>query len=215
MGFSISAPSSVGQLSQINTNTDQLESLLGTIQTQTNELEVPIANMDLNLTSIEALTNSLQALQTEIRDAVQTVDSTGVVTINENAVLLLDALNGALLLLSNIETNTDQAEALLTRLAGDSTVVADLSDPHFELTTVGITQLPSNLVNAAMLYGVKANGAVNDSPIAYGYNNTNLRFSLAPGGTVGIEAPQGKKVDTAEIWVQGSVGDGIAIALMN
>jgi hypothetical protein len=215
MGFSVSTPSSATALNQINLNTDGLEALLGLIQLQTDQLEVPIANMALNLTSIEALTLSLQALQTVIRDAVQTTNSSGTVTVNENAAALLVSLNSALTLLTSIGNNTDQIEALLTRLAGESTVITALSDPHYLLPDALIHPLPTHIANAVFLVGIKADGTDNAGPIKYGYNSTDLRLTLYPGGSTALDAPQGKKIDTAGIWLKGVAGDGVVIALMN
>lgn len=215
MGFSVSTPSSQSALSQINLNTDGLEALLTLIQTQTDQLEVPIANMDLNLDSIEALTQSLQVLQTTIRNAVQTTNSSGTVTVNQNAAALLVSLNSALTLLTSIGNNTDQIEALLTRLSGESTVITVLSDPAFFFVDNQIRPLSSHIANSVMLTAVKLDGTNNVGNIKYGYNNTDLRLTLTPGSTVALDAPQGKKIDTAGIWIQGTVNDGIVISLMN
>jgi hypothetical protein len=215
MGFSITTPGASAQLSQLNVNTDGLEALLTLIQTQTDELEVPIANMDLNLTSIETLTQSLEALQTEIRNQLQIAGSSGNITVSQLSESILGNLNLALDELLNIKTQIADNGQLLFRLAGESTVVAALSDPHFPLTNTAITQLPTYIANAAILVGIKADGTVNSADIRYGYNSTNLRFTLSPGGSASIDAPQGKKIDTAGVWVQGATGDGIVIGLMN
>lgn len=215
MGFSVTAPASNAQLTQLNTNTDGLEALLALIQGQTDQLEVPIANMNLNLTSIEALTQSLETLQTEVRDQLQIAGSSGNFTVSELAQSILNNVVLALDELLNIKTQIADNGLLLFRLAGESTVIAALSDPHFSLINAAINQLPTYIANAAILVGVKADGTANSADIRYGYNATDLRFTLSPGTSASIDAPQGKKIDTAGVWVQGVATDGILIGLMN
>lgn len=216
MGFSITTPGANAQLNQLNLNTDGLEALLSLIQVQTDQLELPIGSMALNLTSIDALTQSLQTLQTQIRDQLQiALQSGGNLTISELANEILNNISGASLLLNDIRNSTDQVEALLARLAGDSTVIAVLSDPHFALPNAAINPLPTHIANAVILVGVKADGTANSADIRYGYNPTDLRFTLSPGGNASIDAPAGKKIDTASVFVQGTVSDGVTIGLLN
>jgi hypothetical protein len=215
MGFSITTPGASAQLSQLNVNTDGLEALLTLIQTQTDQLEIPIANMDLNLTSIEALTQSLETLQTEIRNQLEIAGSGGNVSVTVLINDILGDVAAALLQLTNIGNNTDQIEALLLRLSGESTVIAVLSDPTFFFIDNQIRPLSSHVANSVMLTAVKSDGTNNVGNIKYGYNATDLRLTLTPGSTVALDAPQGKKLDTAGIWVQGTVNDGIVISLMN
>jgi hypothetical protein len=215
MGFSVSVPSSQNALSQINLNTDGLEALLSLIQTQTDQLEIPIANMDLNLNSIEGLTQSLQTLQTEIRNQLQIAGSSGNITISQLSESILGNLNLALAELLNIKTQIADNGNLLFRLAGESTVIATLSDPVFFFIDNQIRPLASHVANSVMLTAVKLDGTNNVGNIKYGFNATDLRLTLAPGATIALDAPQGKKLDTAGIWVQGTVNDGIVISLMN
>lgn len=123
--------------------------------------------------------------------------------------------DGIELLLDTIKTQTDNLETPLARIAGDSTIIATLSDPHVAFADTDIDALPTHVANAVLLAGVKADGSPNSAPVQYGFNATNLRFSIAPGGSVGIDAPLGKKIDTANIWVRGAIGDGICVGLMD
>lgn len=90
-----------------------------------------------------------------------------------------------------------------------------LSDTHYPLPDANINPLPSaGNCFSLLLRAVRANGAANTGSIAYGFNNTNLRFVLNPGETVVFDSPNARPINPANIFVQGAAGDGIAIGRM-